>query len=128
MSNNADRPVVVTGAVLTIEYAVCANGSMPAKEFIDGLDQSEQRKLAVLFQRMADQGQIRNPDQFKQVRDGIFEFKRHQVRVFCFREAQSWFLTNGYKKKKDKLDPVEVARAARVMQEHLTRQPRQGRR
>jgi hypothetical protein len=61
------------------------------------------------------------------VPDRIFEFKRNQVRVFCFREAQSWFLTNGYKKKKDKLDPAEVARAERVMQEHSARELRRGR-
>ena len=121
MPNNADRAVVVTGATLTIEYAVGTNGSMPAKEFIDGLVESDQRKLAALLQTMADRGNVPNREQFKKVRGPIFEFKKHQTRVFCFRDGHTWFLTNGYKKKRDRLDPSEVARAERVMGEHLAR-------
>ena len=42
MSGDADRTVVVRGAMRTIEYAVCSNASMPAREFIeDELSQAE---------------------------------------------------------------------------------------
>ena len=47
----------------TIEYAICADGSMPAKEFVEGLDESEQRKLDTLFRRLAAMGKIFNKEQ-----------------------------------------------------------------
>lgn len=129
MRSEADRPdtVVVRGPARTIEYAVRSDGSMPAKEFIEGLGDSNQRKLATLFKRMADHGTVPNSQQFKKVRDRVFEFKKHQMRVFCFREGDSWLLTNGYKKKKDRLNPAEVDRAERIMTEHLARMRPRGR-
>jgi hypothetical protein len=123
MSKEADSPVVVRGVQRTIEYAVCSNGSMPAKDFVEGkLDQSDQAKLLSLFKRMADHGSVPNREQFKRVEDDIFEFKKHQFRVFCFRKDNRWLLTNGYRKKKDKLDPSEIERAKRVKMEHLRRE------
>lgn len=119
MRRDADRPVAVRGSLRTIEYAVCANGSMPAKGFIEGLVESDQRKMATLFVRMANHGDVPNHKQFKSVRAKIFEFKKHQIRVFCFRKGDCWLLTNGYKKKTNKLDQREVNRAERIMREHL---------
>lgn len=123
-SRSADKPDVVVhkGNLRTIEYAVRANGSMPAKVFIEGLDESDQRKIAVLFRRMGEHGSVPNREQFKSVGDEIFEFKKHQVRVFCFRKENRWLLTNGYKKKRNKLDQNEIARAVRIMTEHLVRE------
>jgi len=129
MSDKADSPVVVCGAWGTIEYAVCLNGSMPAKKFIESLDISEQAVLTPLFERMANHGTIPNRQQFKIVRREIFEFKKQQFRVFCFRKGNRWFLTNGYRKKKNQLDPNEIRRAKRVMAEHLEREAgKEGRR
>ena len=52
MAKEADRPaVVVRGMMRTIEYAVCANGSMPAKEFIEEkLNERDLARLVALFQ------------------------------------------------------------------------------
>ena len=120
-SRDADKPevVVYNGNLRTIEYAVRTNGSMPAKDFIESLDESDQRKIAVLFRRMGEHGFVPNSQQFKPVEGEIFEFKKHQVRVFCFRKENRWLLTNGYKKKKDRLDQNEIVRAVRIMNEHL---------
>lgn len=123
MSKEADSPIVVRGVTRTIEYAVCSNGSMPAKKFIEKeLSQGEQLKLLALFRRMADHGDVPNREQFKVVENPIFEFKKHQIRVFCFRKDNRWLLTNGYKKKRDRLDPGEIERAFRIMVEHLRRE------
>lgn len=124
----ADKPEVVVhdGNLRTIEYAVRANGSMPAKVFIESLDESDQRKIAVLFRRMAEHGRVPNREQFKPVGGEIFEFKKHQVRVFCFRKENRWLLTNGYKKKTARLNQNEIARAERIMTEHLDREKPEG--
>ena len=118
MSKDADSIVVVRGNQRTIEYAVCANGSMPAKEFVEGLDESEQRRLDVLFRRMADTGKVFNTEQFKQVKDKIYEFKRYQTRVGCFQIGMRWILTHGFVKKGDRWRASEIERAERIMEEH----------
>ena len=127
MSKDADSSIVVYGNQRTIEYAIRTNGSMPAMEFVEGLSDSDQTKMAVLFDRMAQHGNAPNPKQFKPVRGKIFEFKKHQIRVFCFRKGDRWLLTNGYKKKRDRLDQGEVDRAERIMGEHLEREAKKER-
>ncbi len=112
MSKDADSNIVVRGNQRTIEYAICANGSMPAKEFVEGLSEPDQTKLLVLFRRMAEKGNVPNRQQFKPVEDKIFEFKKQQMRVFCFRKDDRWLLTNGYKKKRDKLESGGAASGA----------------
>jgi len=125
MSKRADRLVVVVrGAMRTIEYAVCINESSPARDFIESLNESDQRKLVALLGRMAEHGNVPNKEQFKHVDGKLFEFKKHQIRVFCFRDGDSWILTNGYKKKEDKLRPAKIGQAKRIMEEHLTRTQR----
>lgn len=121
MARETDR-VVVRGSLRTIEYAVCANGSMPAKDFIEGLEEKEQRKLAVLFQRMADTGRISNREQFKLVRGKLYEFKRYQTRVGCFRIQDRWVLTHGFIKKTDRWPRSQIERGERIMEEHLKRE------
>jgi hypothetical protein len=126
MSKDADRPdVVVRGTARTIAYAVCSDGSMPAKEFVEGLDDSDQRKLDTLFRRLADTGKIFNREQFKLVEGEIFEFKRHQVRVGCFQIETRWLLTHGFVKKRDKWPKAELERANRIRSEHLKREQKQ---
>jgi len=125
MSKEADRPVVVVrGTMRTIEYAVCANRSMPAKKFIEGLDEGDQRKLDVLFRKMAETGKLFNKQQFRLVKEKIYEFKRHQIRVGCFQLETSWVLTHGFIKKSDRWPSSEIKRAKRISEEDLARRGR----
>lgn len=122
MSRDADLTIVVRGNMRTIEYALCANGSIPAKEFIEGLDESGQRRLDTLFRRMADMGRIFNRELFKQVEGKIYEFKRFQTRVGCFQIGTRWVLTHGFTKKGDRWKKSEIERAERIMEDHLARE------
>lgn len=81
-------------------------------------------RLVALFRRVAEHGDAPNPEQFKHVQGKLFEFKKHQIRVFCFRHGDSWILTNGYKKKEDRLRPAKIRQAERIMGEHLARAQR----
>lgn len=119
MSKDADSNIVVRGNQRTIEYAICTDGSMPAKEFVEGLDESEQRKLDTLFRRLAAMGRIFNKEQFKQVKGKIFGFKRYQTRVGCFQIGMRWVLTHGFIKKGDRWKKSDIERAERIMEEHL---------
>jgi len=121
-----DTSVAVHGRKRTIQYAMCANGSMPAKEFVESLSQGEQTKLAVLFKRMADTGEIRNREQYKKVEGDIWEFKRHQVRVMCFQVRKRVILTHGFRKKANRTPRSEIERAKRIRAEHLRREGTHG--
>jgi len=128
MSDSADTPpddLVQGGAWGSVRYAVDAKGSMPARDFIESLKDKERAKLSVLFERMADAGRIWNREQFKKVEGDIFEFKRFQIRVGCFQEGSTWFLTHGFRKKRDKWQKRELERANRIRNEHLARQERE---
>ena len=105
----------------SIRYAVRRNGKMPAKEFIESLDSQARIKLEVLFERMAEYGQIRSKQKFRHLDGKIWEFKSDQNRVLCFRHGNSWILTHGFTKKQDKTPRKEIDRANDIMDEHLER-------
>ena len=97
-------------------------GRVDARQgFIEGLDDSDQRKLDTLFRRLAETGKIFNREQFKLVNGQIFEFKRYQVRVGCFQIENRWLLTHGFIKKQHKWPKAELTRADRIRAEHLER-------
>jgi hypothetical protein len=121
MRGEADRPVAANGTALSVLYAVGSDGASPAKEFVELQEIKDQRKLAVLFQRMADVGELRNREKFKKVEGDIWEFKSHQLRILCFRDGPNWILTNGFLKKKDQIPPSELDRAQRIMSEDSRR-------
>lgn len=118
--------LVQAGSWGKVCYAKDKNDDMPAKEFVEGLKDSDKASLAVLFERMANTGQIHNREQFKKIEGDLFEFKRHQTRVGCFRDGNVWFLTHGFKKKRNKWKRSDVERGIRIMQEHRQRQASRG--
>lgn len=122
MSKDADKRIVAKGPVCRIEYAVCSNRAMPAKDFVNALGERDQRKLDVLFRRMVEHGLIRNIQKFKRVEGKIYEFKAHQVRVSCFQIGDRWVLTHGFIKKGDRWPKQELRRAERIMEEHIERE------
>ncbi len=113
--------IVAKGTKRTIAYAICRDGSSPAKEFLASLTGSEAAKLAILFKRMALIGTVGNEQHFRKEGKKIWAFKRDQMRVGCFQEGTTWFLTHGFKKKKDKWPKSELERAERIHAEHLER-------
>jgi phage-related protein len=122
MNGQADRPVVATGPMRTIEAAVCLDGSSPAHQFLDQLGATDQQKLAALFARMAEHGMITNEEKFKKLEGAIWEFKSSQVRIPCFQDGRVWVLTHGFIKKKQKAPRRDIERAKRIMQEDQQRQ------
>jgi hypothetical protein len=117
-----DERVVYAGTWGSIEFAVCSGDSMPAHEFLLGeLNESELRKLSVLFERLANSpdGKLRNREQFKKVAGSIFEFKRFQIRVGCFQLERVWYLTHGFRKKQDNWPSQQLDRANRIRDEHV---------
>ena len=126
MDEAAENNIVAEGRWGKVICAVCNDGSMPALKFINRLKKetgTDWQRLSVLFQRMASEGKIWNNEQFKQVSDKIFEFKRYQIRIGCFQQGNTWVLTHGFVKKENRWKKTEIERAVRIMREHLEGSP-----
>ncbi|HDY65087.1 MAG TPA: type II toxin-antitoxin system RelE/ParE family toxin [Phycisphaerae bacterium] len=109
------RYVVNYGTYGSILCAVRRNGNSPAKKFLESLDESMLRRFYVLFKKMVSCGQITNRKQFKKVQDDIWEFKRFQHRIGCFREGPDLVLTHGFVKKDKKWRREEIEKAQQIM-------------
>jgi hypothetical protein len=116
-------PIAHPGSKLWIEYAVCVNGTCPAKEFFDSLDAPERRKMMALFRQMGDEGKIWNRRRFKKVEGtDFFEFKESQIRILCrFLPGGLLVLVHGFRKKGERIRPSEIEKAERILTEHLGR-------
>jgi hypothetical protein len=125
MTNKAviefEEDPIFKGPCAVVAYARRRNGSRPAKEYIENLGRVDQAKLAKSFITMAQTGRIFNLERFRKLRGRIYEFKVHpKVRILCFQQGKTWFLTHGYDKETGNTPPREIERAEDIMQEHLS--------
>ena len=83
-----------------IEYAVRANGRMPAKEWLDAQTRSVQEGFGVVFVRLVTFGYIDNVDLFSKFKgmDDVWEFRKGPNRLICIKDGSVWVLTNHYPK------------------------------
>jgi hypothetical protein len=127
MPSVSDDQVCEKGLARTVAYAKDSQGRMPAKDFLaettgsDAPTRLEKAGLYHLFRLMANTGRIGNKEQFRKERGEIFGFKRYQVRIAAFQVGSVWYLTHGFRKKKDKWPETELDRADRIRSEHLKR-------
>lgn len=108
------RDVVWSGTFFTIEVFELDDGSSPAADFLDSLDEGDRRGMDVLFDRLCGHGRITHPEKFKKIEDseGIYEFKRHQIRLFCCMALNKRvYLLHGVRKKQDRHKPTDIQRA-----------------
>ena len=114
------RPIACAGPLMTVVYAVCANGASPGWDFYNReLDDTEKAKMNTLFHYMGEQGKISNRGHFKRIEDtDFFKFKSFQVRMPCyFQPGRTLVITHGFRKKGDRIPPSEIARANRIRNE-----------
>lgn len=100
---------------MTVE-AANDQGTYPAWEFLKTLDLADQKKMQVMFDRMAATGSIANRERFKKIEDDLWEFKSHQIRMPCFfKPGRKLYVTHGFIKKQNKIPKEEIERARRIM-------------
>jgi len=116
----------------TVEWAVDGRDSMPAREFYEDLDDKDKAKIQALFQRLAEHGEIRNREKFRQLgkkagpegRD-LWEFKSFQIRFLGdFRPGKRFVVAHGLRKKRDDLPKADIYRAVRILAEPDERERR----
>jgi len=93
--------------------ALVVNDECLIKKFISGLSPIDQKQLAALFQRIADNGPPHNEEKFRKLEDNVFEIKtRRGIRVLCFFDGEkSLLLTHGFPKPQKKVLMVEISKA-----------------
>src|SRR5579862_9364004 len=106
------RSIAYAGTSFTIAFATCVDGSRPALDFYNGLDDTDKAKMNTLFRYLGDQGRIANREKFKKVEDELWEFKSHQIRMPCmFSEDRTVIVSHGFIKKGGKIPPQHIKRA-----------------
>jgi hypothetical protein len=130
------RLVHYNGQARDIVFAARANGSHPAKEFLDGLSETDQVRFNNIFLWMAERGEIRSTEKFhhrvgtakctsggKTLEYSIAEFKIHSgpgQRILAYLHGSQWVLTNGFAKGENL--SVQTRKASQIICEDLAGQ------
>lgn len=69
--------IITEGRWGTVEWAIDAGGSSPAQRYYRGLSDSDKAKMLTLFQRLANDGDIRNREKFRKVEEQ--DFRVHEL-------------------------------------------------
>ena len=118
------RIIAYEGAKFTIGYARDRSGESPAHVFFESLGAGDVVKMMALFQRLGDHGNFMNKEKFRDLGEGLYEFKSFQIRMifaYCRKERAVVVLTHGFIKKQDRTPNEELARARRIFEEDQNR-------
>lgn len=138
-----DSHIVERGARITVEYGVLDDGTMPSRDFMEGLGLKDQAYLFQTFRFVANQGVsgFRNDQRFKQERDFWAAKKdkckhgpkgREMVRIVCYRKRdkvtsrERLILTHGFwKPPQSEWQENEFTRAQQIRDEIDARENRE---
>ena len=110
--NKNNEYIAYQGTEFTIEWYYDDKSKSEALDYYCSLTKNERIQLLKLFKRMGDVGQIMNKTKFRSEGDKIFAFKPQPDRFLCFfYDGKKIIVTNGFRKKQDKLPPLEKQRA-----------------
>lgn len=119
--------VIYQGVAFTLEWYFNAKGQSQAREYYLSLDDAERRKVLFLFKRMGDLGRIVDQAKFRNEGDKVFAFKPQPYRFLSFFVVGSKIIvTNGFRKKTDKLPTGEKETAVKAMTDYHTRTQKGG--
>jgi hypothetical protein len=109
-----------SGVKLAVEWALDARGRCPARTFFASLSAKDRASLLISFRRLAD-GIRQSREHFKPIEgQGLFEFKKGQIRLIGdYRPGGRFVIAHGIdNKKQDKLPESAIAKAHRVLAEN----------
>ncbi len=114
--------VAYEGACFTIEWYFNTTGRSQALEYYESLDESERIKVLKLLKRIGDAGVVRDKTKFVYEGDKIYAFKPQPDRFLSFFcEGKKIIITNGFRKKQQKLPQIEKEKALKLKKDYLTR-------
>ena len=103
----------------TIEYVELPNGRIPAREFLDELDDKAAARIDAFIDRLRVYGNRMQGKFVKKLTDDIFELRVKQFdrifRVLFFYEPGMLIvITSGFQKKTEQTPPGEITRAEQL--------------
>jgi len=114
--------VAYEGPAFTIEWYFHESGKSLALDYYKSLDANYRRKLLLLLKRMGDFGKINDSTKFNNEGDQIYAFKPQPERFLCFFVCnKKIIITNGFRKKQQKLPQNEKERALLCKQDYQKR-------
>ena len=114
--------VIYVGPMFTLEWYYDKEGTSAAYDYFVGLSKGQRRKFIVLVKRMGEFGKILDTTKFRNEGDGIYAFKPQPDRYLSFfTDGRKIIVTNGFRKKTDKLPENEKKLALKYRQDYLDR-------
>ncbi|HLE36244.1 MAG TPA: type II toxin-antitoxin system RelE/ParE family toxin [Candidatus Acidoferrales bacterium] len=103
----------------TIEYVALPNGRMPAREFVDSLDDKAAARIDAFIERLRIYGNQMQGKFVKKLTHDIFELRVKQFdRIFrillFYHPGMLIVVTSGFQKKTERTPPGEIARAEQL--------------
>jgi phage-related protein len=106
-------------AEFTIEYVELPNGRMPAREFIDSLDDKAAARIDAFIERLRIYGNRMQGKFVKKLTDDIFELRVKQFDrifriLFFYQPGMLIVITSGFQKKTEQTPQAEITRAEQL--------------
>jgi len=103
----------------TIDYVALPNGQLPAREFIDSLDDAAAARIDAFIERLRTSGNRMQGKFVNKLSEDIFELRVKQFDrifriLFFYQPGMLILLTSGFQKKTQKTPPGEIVRAKRL--------------
>jgi phage-related protein len=114
--------VIYRGQKFILEWYYNKNGKSVAFDYFMESTEELQDKFLVLVKKMGDFGKIFDKTKFRNEGDGIYAFKPQPDRYLSFfTDGKKIIVTNGFRKKSDKLPKNEKELAIKYRQDYIER-------
>ena len=122
MKNSDKEYVAYSGNAFTIEWYFDDQNHSDVLQYYGSLSVHERIQLLKLFKRMGDAGEIRDKTKFRFEGEKIYAFKPQPDRFLCFfSEGKKIIVTNGFRKKQQKLPLNEKENALKKRDSYINR-------
>jgi phage-related protein len=103
----------------TIEYVQLPNGRVPAREFVDSLDDKAAARVDAFIERLRIYGNRMEGKFVKKLSNDVFELRVKQFDrifrvLFFYQPGILIVIASGFQKKTDRTPPAEIARAEQL--------------
>jgi phage-related protein len=103
----------------TIEYVELPNGRIPAREFVDSLDDKAAARIDAFIERLRVYGNRMEAKFVKKITKDIFELRVKQFDrifriLFFYQPGMLVVITSGFQKKTQETPPAEITRAEQL--------------
>ncbi len=103
----------------SLDYVALPNGRIPARDFIDSLDEGAAQRIDAFIERLRTHGRQMQGKFVTKLTAQIFELRvKHRDRIFrvlfFYQPGMLIVITSGFQKKSDATPAAEIARAERL--------------